>query len=103
MSDTLVHGVEFSRRSFLVSAGGATIGVAFGASDSAAQTMGSMFKPNAWATIGTNGTITLVSAASEMGQGTMTAMPLLVAEEMDADWKKVRVVQAPADAKSYGN
>jgi isoquinoline 1-oxidoreductase beta subunit len=105
MSDTLVQGVALSRRSFLVTAGGATIGVAFGVSsgDGAAQTMGTMFKPNAWVTIAPSGTITIVSAGSEMGQGTMTAMPLLVAEEMDADWKKVRVVQAPADAKSYGN
>jgi isoquinoline 1-oxidoreductase beta subunit len=47
--------------------------------------------------------VTIVSPASEMGQGVMTAMPALVAEDMDADWSKVRVIQAPSDAKTFGN
>jgi isoquinoline 1-oxidoreductase beta subunit len=59
--------------------------------------------PNAWVTMGTDDWITLISPASEMGQGVMTSIPLLIAEEMDADWRKVRIQQAPADAKSYGN
>ena len=61
------------------------------------------FKPNAWVTIGADNIVTIVSPAAEMGQGVMTAMPALVAEDMDADWKNVRVVQAPADNKNYGN
>jgi isoquinoline 1-oxidoreductase subunit beta len=60
-------------------------------------------RPNAWVTIGTDHLITLISPASEMGQGVMTAIPLLIAEEMDADWQKVRIQQAPTDAKAYGN
>jgi isoquinoline 1-oxidoreductase beta subunit len=60
-------------------------------------------RPNAWVTIGTDDLITLISPASEMGQGVMTAIPLLIAEEMDADWQKVRIQQAPTDAKAYGN
>ena len=38
-----------------------------------------------------------------MGQGTRTALPLILAEDLDADWSQVRVVQAPADGKLYGN
>ena len=40
---------------------------------------------------------------SEMGQGMRTALPLILAEDLDADWSKVRVVQAPANGKLYGN
>src|SRR5207249_376832 len=60
------------------------------------------FSPNIWVTIATDGGITIVSPAAEMGQGVMTGMPIVVAEELDADWSKVKVVQAPSD-RAYGN
>lgn len=91
-----------SRRSFLVRVGGLAAAVAFGGQPRAAPSGGS-YRPNVWVTIAADGTVTIVSPASEMGQGVMTTLPLLVAEEMDADWAKVRVVQAPADAGNYGN
>lgn len=47
--------------------------------------------------------VTIVTSQAEMGQGIMTSLPLVIAEEMDADWSSVRIVQAPADAKNYGN
>ena len=60
--------------------------------------------PNVWLTIGADDTITIVSPAAEMGQGTFTSLPLIVAEELDADWAKVKIVQPPVwDAKKYGN
>jgi isoquinoline 1-oxidoreductase beta subunit len=92
-----------SRRSFLVGTGSFTAAVAFGGSTDALAQAAKSFSPNVWVTIAPNGTITLVAPAAEMGQGVMTAMPALIAEDMDADWKKVKVVQAPSDAKSYGN
>ncbi len=55
--------------------------------------------PNLWLSIDAGGTITIQSAKSEMGQGVWTAMPMIVAEELDADWSKVRVERAPTNGK----
>src|SRR5581483_10479888 len=106
MTDTIAQSTALSRRSFLVTAGSFSCAVAFGAlpgEAEAANGAAAAYKPNAWETIAPNGTVTIIAPSSEMGQGVMTAMPALIAEEMDADWKKVKVVQAPADAKNYGN
>ncbi|MBX3540461.1 MAG: xanthine dehydrogenase family protein molybdopterin-binding subunit [Chelatococcus sp.] len=103
------HSRALSRRSFLVTAGSLGIAVAFGrASDPAsgatmAPAAEGAFRPNAWVTIAADGTISIVAPAVEMGQGITTTLPLLVAEELDADWSRVRVVQAPSDAGTYGN
>ncbi len=56
-----------------------------------------------WVSIATDGAIFIQSPAAEMGQGSLTALPLILAEELDADWSKVRVVPAPPDDKLYGN
>ena len=102
---------RLSRRSFLLGAGGVSIALGFG-SHSVEAFAGQLAempqpwklrRPNAWVTIGTDDLITLISPVSEMGQGVMTSIPLLIAEEMDADWQKVRIQQAPTDAKTYGN
>ncbi len=55
--------------------------------------------PNLWLSIDSDGTVTIESAKSEMGQGVWTAMPMIVAEELDADWSRVRVVRAPTNGK----
>ena len=59
---------------------------------------GDGLSPNAWLLIGTDDTVTVYFDKSEMGQGVMTALPMILAEELDADWKQVRVVQAPVTA-----
>ena len=58
--------------------------------------------PDAWLRVDPGGAVTVFLAKSEMGQGTYTGMAVLVAEELEADWSKVRVVQADADAKRFG-
>jgi isoquinoline 1-oxidoreductase beta subunit len=56
-----------------------------------------------WVSIAPDGTITIMSAATEMGQGSMTSLPLILAEDLDADWSKVQVVAAPPIDAIYGN
>lgn len=110
MTETVkLHSRLLSRRSFLVTTGGFGVAVAFGgltgtvtAAGLAAAAEGN-YRPNAWVTIAADGTVSIMSPASEMGQGIMTTLPLLVAEEMDADWNLVRIVQAPSDGETYGN
>lgn len=105
-SSTALPG-QVSRRSFLLGSGGLALGLSFGLTQSElalAQTPASAgFAPNGWINIGLDGVVTLMSPAAEMGQGTMTAMPMLLAEEMDLDWSQVRVVQAPSDPRRFGN
>ena len=60
-------------------------------------------KINAWAAIDPDGTIYIVNPSVEMGQGSMTAIPRIVADEMDADWSRVVIVPAAPDDKIYGN
>lgn len=103
------RATAISRRSFLVTLGGAGIAVTLGGPPAPAQRMESPdaaargLMANAWVTIAADGTVTILSPASEMGQGVMTSLPLLVAEDMDADWSRVRIVQAASDAEKYGN
>jgi isoquinoline 1-oxidoreductase beta subunit len=61
------------------------------------------FAPNAFIRIDRSGQITLVMPQVEMGQGTYTAIPMVLAEELDADFSKVVVEHAPPDDKLYGN
>lgn len=100
-----IHMQALSRRSFLVSSGAAGVAVTFGTFDGLlpADAATGPFKPNAWVFIDGDGSVTIMSAAVEMGQGTMTSLPACVAEELDADWNKVHVVTAPDDEKTYGN
>ena len=61
------------------------------------------FAPNPFVRIGTDNSVTVVVKHLEMGQGTYTGLPTLVAEELDADWAQIKVEGAPADAGLYNN
>src|SRR5262245_11943541 len=58
---------------------------------------------NAWVTIAADDTVTILCPAAEMGQGVLTSLPLVLAEELDADWSKVKCEFAPPNPKVYGN
>ena len=94
-----------SRRTFLKnSAALAGSGLLMGISiPTALQAAGTVHTPNAWVHIADDNTITLISARSEMGQGVYTSMPMLIAEELNVDLRKIKVRVAPANAKLYGN
>ncbi len=99
--------VSMSRRQVMVGVAGLSFAVAFGKSGSAVaaalatERAGKALSP--WVSITPDGTITIMSAATEMGQGSMTSLPLIIAEELDADWSKVRIVPAPPIEAIYGN
>ena len=57
---------------------------------------------NSWVRIARDGTVTVIVGQSEMGQGIMTAIPMIIADELEAEWSKVRIEQAPADP-AYGD
>src|SRR5262249_24568180 len=67
-----------------------------------AQDSGS-FVPNAFIRIDRNGSVTLTMPYVEMGQGTYTSIPMLIAEELEVSLSQVRLAHAPPDAKRYGN
>jgi isoquinoline 1-oxidoreductase beta subunit len=70
------------------------------AAQAAAQ--GTAFEPNVWLRIGADNSVRIMLSMVEMGQGVMTAMPMLVAEELDVDWNSITTEWAPADRR-YGN
>src|SRR3954453_23648092 len=97
--------MALTRRGFMVGAAGLTFTIAAGKAGHpaaiAAERSGKAMSP--WVSIAPDGTITIMSAAAEIGQGSMTSLPLIIAEELDADWNKVRVVPAPPVEAIYGN
>jgi isoquinoline 1-oxidoreductase beta subunit len=103
MSAILIE--NFSRRRFLQGSAGLTLGFCLpmvGAQAAAPATTAS-FEPNAFLRIGADNSVTVISKHLEMGQGTYTGLATILADELDADWKQVRVEGAPADAKRYNN
>ncbi|MFL5046267.1 MAG: molybdopterin cofactor-binding domain-containing protein [Xanthobacteraceae bacterium] len=95
-----------SRRQVMIGAAGLSFALALDGPLARAATVanertGKALSP--WVSIAPDGTITIMSAAAEMGQGSMTSLPLIIAEELDADWSKVRIVPAPPVDAIYGN
>src|SRR5215470_2834518 len=95
-----IHSLDsrISRRSFLTTvsaAGGAfTIGCAF---EMASAQPSSSAPLNAWVRIEPDNTVTLIVSQAEIGQGISTTLPAVIAEEMGADWSRVRIESSPAD------
>ena len=58
-------------------------------------------QPNLFVHIDATGTVTLTCSRSEMGQGVRTGVPMILADELEADWSRVKIWQEPGDAEKY--
>lgn len=96
--------LQTSRRGFLKTGSVLSIGFALplAAGRALAAAPGATFAPNAWVRITPDNRVKVICASAEMGQGVLTAIPMMLAEELDADWKLVSVERAPID-KAYTN
>src|SRR5262245_14318643 len=97
---------NLSRRDLLRGAGaGATLilGANFTAAALFAPAIaaGASAQPNLFVRIDADGTVTLTCSRSEMGQGVRTGMSMILADELECDWRRVRIWQAPGDEKKY--
>lgn len=113
--------VDSGRRRFLVSGAGLVFGIPLvtrlagcssggdGNDDSRAAATGARTAPSTetletlYVRINSDDTITILSPAAEMGNGSSTALPVILAEEMDADWSQVEIEFSPSDDALYGN
>lgn len=96
-------GIEASRRGFLLGGGAAALVVGFTPKGLLAAGGADARDINPFVTIHPDSSVTVVVKHFEMGQGTSTGLPTLVAEELDADWSQVKVAFAPADNSRYAN
>src|SRR5213593_2143598 len=103
-----MSAAQINRREFLEAAGVAGAGLVIGfhlpagGRHGARAAAAAPFAPNAWLRIGADESVVVVVDRSEMGQGVTTSLPMLLAEELEADWSKIRIESAPAD-KAYIN
>ena len=104
------HRSDPSRRDFfkigLVASAGLTLAALIpspAGAEQAGKPTSAAFEPNAFVRIAEDNTVTVMCKHTEMGQGTYTGLPTIVAEELDADWSQIRAEGAPADAKLYNN
>ncbi|MEJ1240303.1 molybdopterin cofactor-binding domain-containing protein [Chryseolinea sp. T2] len=107
INDSKIYKVN--RRDFLkatsISMSGLMLGISFSCTNTSKKLAGNpdfTFSPNLFISIHGNGDVSLVAHRSEMGTGIRTSLPLVMADEMEADWNRVKVVQATGDEK-YGD
>jgi isoquinoline 1-oxidoreductase beta subunit len=101
-------GQSVSRRHFLkvsaIAGGGIMVGFNLLVdANPVKHAAGTIFSPNAYISIDTNGLVTLMSPNPEIGQGVKTALPMILAEELDVKWDEVSVEMAPLDQSKYGS
>src|SRR5580692_6984665 len=109
-ADRTLEVRQLSRREFLRLSGlaGSGLMLAFtlrsapAHAEDAAQP-GSHFSPNAFLRIGSDDSVVIYSKGPEIGQGIKTAFPMIIAEELDADWTRVQVEQAPIRPEVFGS
>ena len=112
MMTTLIE--NYSRRGFLKSAaltGGFIVAAQFlparalaYATGAAAMPHGVVTDPHVFVAIMPDGIVQIIAARAEMGTGAArTTLPMIVADELEADWARVKIVQSPGDEETYGN
>ena len=102
-------GVQnISRRTFLKTAGvtgavvlGTNLTAGSMISTAHGQSNGNSVQPNLFVSIADDGTVTLTCSRSEMGQGVRTGIPMILADELEADWQRVKIWQAPGDETKF--
>ncbi len=95
---------KIDRRTFLKATGITTTGLVLGLQWACSPPKSTVsFSPNVYVTINPDGSIAIVAHRQEMGTGIRTGLPMILADELEADWKKVTLVQAVGDEKKYGN
>ncbi|MDX2301687.1 MAG: molybdopterin cofactor-binding domain-containing protein [Microscillaceae bacterium] len=103
---------KVNRRDFLkntsLSVGGLMLGFQFSCTGESKPNWqqlpeGQTFKLNTYLSINERGDIILMAHRSEMGQGVRTTVPMMLAEELEADWSRVKIVQSEGDEETYGN
>ena len=106
MAAKTVTAAHLTRRQFLGRAAGLTFVVGVGSQGNwlVANAAGAndALEIGAWVSIGTDNRIQIMTPAAEMGQGSMTGVPVALAEELDADWAQVDLKMAPAEPETYG-
>ena len=73
------------------------------ATGAAKMASGVVSDPHVFVSIDPSGLVTIVAHRAEMGTGSRTSLPMVVADELEADWSRVHVVQSPGDEQRYGN
>jgi isoquinoline 1-oxidoreductase beta subunit len=105
--DRSASGKNLSRRGFLqagaTASGGLLLGLSLSLGTRGTEAAPEGFTPNAFIHIGSDGKVVLTMPYVEMGQGTYTSIPMLIAEELEVDLKQVRLEHAPPDEKLYAN
>lgn len=112
-NDVLSEITNVSRRAFALGLGAGVFVLAtglkpsFGAEEQKyggdAMPHGLKEDPLVFLSIAEDGTVSVICHRSEMGQGIRTSLPMVMADELDADWSRVKIVQAPGDEPTYGN
>ncbi len=107
MNEKQLDEVKIGRRRFLQLGGGLTFYISTGLGLSGCSWWESEKGPpvtiNPWVKILPDDTVIICNPAAEMGQGSSTALPLILAEEMDADWSKVKIIDSPIDPTIFGH
>ncbi len=95
---------KIDRRTFLKATGISATGIVLGLQWACTPSEpAAIFSPNVYLTLNSDGSVVIVAHRQEMGTGIRTGLPMIIADEMEADWSRVTIVQAPGDEAKYGN